>query len=65
VDRVCTNLWIREGRPVAGRPAKTKTVQVTIPEDLHRKFRVKVAREGVQMASVLRAAIERYVSDRK
>lgn len=39
-----------------------KTVQVTIPEELHRQFRIKVASEGVQMSAVLREAIERYVN---
>lgn len=53
-----------KGQPVAKRPSQTKTVQVTIPADLHRKFKTKVAQEGAQMTTVLREAIERYVKER-
>lgn len=49
---------------MAKRPSQTKTVQVTIPADLHRKFKTKVAQEGAQMTTVLREAIERYVKER-
>ncbi len=41
----------------------TKTVQVSIPAELHRQFRLKVLHSGTNMAHVLREFIETYVDE--
>ena len=40
------------------RPVAIKRLTIDVPEDLHRRLKVKAATEGVRMADLLRSWIE-------
>ena len=40
-----------------------KKLMVVVPEDLHRRAKVKAAKTGKPMAEVMREALERWAAD--
>lgn len=59
-DRTVNHLR-RENMEAQDKQTKDKQVTLRLPEDLHRKLKVKVAQEGTTITEILLRLVKKYV----